>query len=66
MHSEWKPWEDYKQEAEVLPILAPPCHYCKHWKPVRLYSGPHYTGVRLCHALEQTRDFSCFSPKPEA
>ena len=65
MFKKWTPATDYEREPEVLPIYAPPCPECKHWKPVRMYDGARYDGVRLCHAEDMLRDFSCFELKAE-
>jgi len=63
----WKPWDDFKEEPERLPIEAPPCPECRYWNPVRIYMGAQYEGVRLCHcrshSLEMESDFSCFREK---
>lgn len=68
--SSWRPWEQFKADQEVLPIPAPPCPSCRYWHPIRNYVNlPSYfgqfDGVRLCHAQEMERDFSCFRDRPQ-
>ena len=64
---DWKPWDDYRMEAEILPIKGPPCATCKYWKPQREYdhsvNGFRYTGVLLCHSEHMEPDFSCYRPR---
>lgn len=60
----WNPAREYQQEAEVLPITAPPCQNCANWRPTRQHgSRGEYLGVRLCQAEEMWVDFSCFTAK---
>lgn len=61
----WKPWEDFKQDAETLPIPEPPCKGCLHWRPRRDYDkAGAFSGVVLCNKIgEQCNDFSCFQPR---
>lgn len=63
IENSWQPWKDYKKELELLPIRRPPCEFCKNWKPVRLYRGSEFDGVRCCHSGSMSSDFSCFKPK---
>lgn len=69
---EWKPWETYDQDAEVLPIPEPPCKECRYWKPQRQYIKSTYRkigmvcdGIICCHAFEMFSDFSCFKLREE-
>lgn len=61
---DWKPWEQFKViEPQLLPIAAPPCPSCEHWRPQRVYENGTYMGVRLCWTDgDQHADFSCFKP----
>lgn len=67
---EWKPWEIYKQDSEVLDIKKPPCQWCRFWKPQRKYShcgsyGITFNGIVCCHAKEMHSDFSCFKKRED-
>lgn len=65
MNGKWEPWKTYHKEQEPLPIAEPPCKYCEYWKPVNLFDAHGLVdGVRLCHAADMFRDFSCYLPKP--
>jgi hypothetical protein len=59
----WEPWEKFKPAQDALPIPEPPCKACANWKPVRVFEHGVYAGVRLCHAPEMHRDFSCWRPR---
>ena len=63
--SRWKPWEDFAVERKALPIYAPPCPACRHWRPIREFSDSGaYVGVRMCHTdRDMEADFSCFRAK---
>ena len=66
-------WDDVwsnaeKQCAEKIPdalrltVPAPPCPDCAHWRPlIKLRDKGEFDGIRLCHAEEMFRDFTCFS-----
>lgn len=60
--SSWEPWEKYKHlRVERLDISGPPCASCLYWRPVPTFTpGGEFDGVRLCHASEQQKDFSCY------
>ena len=62
----FEPWNRARPLLPVrLPIAAPPCARCKFWSPVAVSNtNGQYDGVRLCHAQEQERDFSCFKYGP--
>ena len=67
---EWFPWHD-GDDLTPLPILAPPCQGCKHWKPVCTYDRQAKDSARrfsatLCHSPFMRGDFGCFEPTPEA
>lgn len=67
----WQPWEDFKEDLEMLPIAEPPCKRCIYWQPRRKYymEPPligKYDGVVLCAKAEMEHDFSCFEPKQKA
>ena len=70
MSVKWQLW-DRDSGACALHIEAPPCHRCKHWRPVVEYNpdvrdrSQRYS-VTMCHSFDMRRDFSCFEPKPEA
>lgn len=60
----WQPWDDFKPEEELLPILEPPCKDCVFWKPQRQYMmNGMYDGVRLCHSVDMQKDFSCYKER---
>jgi hypothetical protein len=78
MSEKWEPWSTYdikgkvtneekrRLEAEVLPILEPPCKQCIHFNPQREFI-PHkekgfylFSGIRVCTAPERWSDFSCY------
>jgi hypothetical protein len=72
------PWKIEPEPVELGPIevAGPPCLHCLHWRPraivreseLSLKDGTpfrYFDGVRLCHAEEQWRDFSCYVPKDE-
>lgn len=70
----WFPWTECKGDAPQAtnngnPISEPPCKVCKHWNPqVTFRNGPEGQipdGVRLCHAQDMHRDFSCFKVRDE-
>lgn len=47
-----------------LAAIEPPCLRCVHWGPVALTNTRgSFEGVRLCHAEEWFRDFSCYTPR---
>ena len=62
--SEWKPWEQFKATAEVLPIHEPPCPSCHFWNPQRKWTeylaSQQFDGVILCHNEDMHGDFSCY------
>lgn len=54
-----------KATLALLHVDAPPCPGCKHWQPAIVTGGKgDFQTVRLCHAAEQYRDFSCFREDP--
>ncbi len=64
----FNPWDDFEKDPEILPIEDPPCKYCKHWRPQRIYRedilGSVFDGVRLCWSdNDPEHDFSCFKSK---
>lgn len=62
----WQPWEDFRQEEEILPIKEPPCKDCCFWKPSRIYScNGEYDGVICCTKPDMEHDFSCYREKGE-
>ncbi len=66
----WAPWDDFAVDTEIsIPIEAPPCAGCIHFRPVRRFAmvddAPVYEGVTLCHADGMCGDFSCFQSEPE-
>jgi hypothetical protein len=66
----WEPWVTFRDATGALPIAAPPCAHCQRWQPVAewmtlLNGAKIFDCVRLCHAIEQSNDFSCFRPKNE-
>ena len=70
VQEEWFPWRAEK-DSMPLPILAPPCPGCKHWKPVctydrRIRDSSSRFNTTLCHSPFIRGDFGCFEPKPEA
>lgn len=65
MTIEWKPWETFRQDQELLPITEPPCKGCKFFRPRRQYeTGGRFSGVVICEKIgEQCNDFSCFEAR---
>jgi hypothetical protein len=65
----YQPWEDFRVDTNLLdvPISAPPCANCEHFRPQRVFSdgqrGQRYEGVRLCHVLKMQNDFGCYRSK---
>lgn len=61
----WEPWEEFKEDLEVLPIDEPPCKHCKHWRPLRTYNwNGEFNGLVLCHfSGKRPCDFSCFESR---
>jgi hypothetical protein len=58
---QWEPWILFKSDTEVLPIDEPPCKFCHNWKPVKNFdSSGNFSGLTLCHAETQFKDFSCY------
>lgn len=60
--------EQFQKDQELLPVSAPPCPGCAYWHPVNRYVSygmyfAKWDGIRLCHAQEMERDFSCFREK---
>lgn len=60
----WQPWHGPMPEVPRLAIDAPPCPFCKHWRPEpkldHTETGQRWVGVVLCHAEDMWQDFSCF------
>ncbi len=57
----WQKWREAQQANQLL-ISAPPCPWCKNWKPEIYYNEKYYDGIILCHANDMFPDFSCFEP----
>lgn len=62
----FEPWNEFTAPLPELPIAAPPCPGCRHWRPVPLFTNQGKAdGVRLCHALDMHHDFSCYREREE-
>ena len=63
----WDPFaiaKSLKVLTMPLDVTGPPCSDCAHWRPEAKFDTRWgLDGVRMCHAEEQHRDFSCFKDR---